>query len=230
MSRFFDFYDPLERRYVFNSFLVIVVLMEILILVFTLLWQVDEGIFTDQVKVVPFPWQEYLLVSFAAPIALLLIFGLIVRGFQALAPEEGQSSGGPGVRPRRTWSTRNSFFLLLAALLGVLACFIFGKEIFFLTSWPFKALGLGGTYLLVAVVALACLYFPLRLLLNYRLQKKALEYQYLLKLAERHGLVGLEGGNPASLPDTLRPKLLRQPEELPGADSWENPGGDSSSS
>src|SRR4030042_1591654 len=99
----------------------------------------------------------------------------------------------------------------------------------FLTSWPFKALGLGGTYLLVAVVALACLYFPLRLLLNYRLQKKALEYQYLLNLGARHGLVGLEGGNPASPPDSSRPKLLRQPEELPGADSWENPGGNSSS-
>ena len=32
MARFFNFYDPLEKRYVFNSFLVVVGLVEILIL------------------------------------------------------------------------------------------------------------------------------------------------------------------------------------------------------
>ncbi|MEW6386269.1 MAG: hypothetical protein AB1491_01960 [Thermodesulfobacteriota bacterium] len=222
MGRFFNFYDPLERRYIFNNFLVIVALVEFLILVFTLLWQVDEGIFTGQVKVVPFPWQEYLLVSFAAPLALLFIFGLIVRGFQALAPEERQSSGEPGPGPKRTWKSRNGVFLLLAALLAVLALVIFGERIFFLTSWPFKALGLGGTYLLVALVALACLYFPLRLLLNYRLKKKALEYQYLLHLAERHGLVGFEGVNPDSLPDSLRVRLLGQPEDATRAQAADN--------
>ena len=47
MARFFNFYDPLEKRYVFNSFLVVVGLVEILILVFTLIWQLDEGIFTE---------------------------------------------------------------------------------------------------------------------------------------------------------------------------------------
>ena len=41
----------------------------------------------------------------------------------------------------------------------------------------------------VLVVALAALYFPLRLILNYRLQKKALEYQYLTYLADHHGVV-----------------------------------------
>jgi hypothetical protein len=41
----------------------------------------------------------------------------------------------------------------------------------------------------VAVVALAALYLPLRLILKYRLQKKALEYQYLAYLAEHHGVV-----------------------------------------
>jgi hypothetical protein len=55
-----------------------------------------------------------------------------------------------------------------------------------------KGLGLWGAYLLIALFALALLYFPLRLLLRYRLQKKALEYQYLLTLAERHGVVLLD--------------------------------------
>jgi hypothetical protein len=70
MARFFDFYDPLEKRYVFNSFLVVVGLVEILILVFTLIWQMDEGIFTEHPQVIPFPWSPYLLAAFVAPIAL----------------------------------------------------------------------------------------------------------------------------------------------------------------
>jgi hypothetical protein len=41
-------------------------------------------------------------------------------------------------------------------------------------------------------LALALLYLPLRLVLRYRLQKKALEYQYLLTLAERHGVVVID--------------------------------------
>jgi hypothetical protein len=41
MVRFFDFYHPLERRYFFNTFLVMVGLVEVFILVFTLIWQPD---------------------------------------------------------------------------------------------------------------------------------------------------------------------------------------------
>jgi hypothetical protein len=89
MARFFNFYDPLEKRYVFNSFLVVVALVEILILVFTLIWQIDfEGIFGAPARTpVPFPWKEYLLASFVAPIALLFLFGLIIQGFEVFCQE-----------------------------------------------------------------------------------------------------------------------------------------------
>src|SRR4030042_5932412 len=88
MARFFDFYDPLEKRYVFNSFLVVVGLVEVLILIFTLIWQMGEGMFSGQVKGIPFPWKECLLAAFMAPIALLFLFGLIIQGFEMLGREE----------------------------------------------------------------------------------------------------------------------------------------------
>ena len=96
MARFFNFYDPLEKRYVFNSFLVVVALVEILILVFTLIWQIDfEGIFGAQARTpVPFPWKEYLLASFVAPIALLFLFGLIIQGFEVFCQEAPAPPGG----------------------------------------------------------------------------------------------------------------------------------------
>lgn len=189
MSRFFNFYDPLERRYIFNSFLVVVALVEVLIFVFTLIWQIDEGVFGGPVKVVPFPWKEYLLAAFAAPIALVFLFGVIVRGFQAMAPEEAPGAASPDGQKKRFFRLRLGFFAGAGLLLLFLVFLFFGGSILATLNWLLRALGLGGTYLLVALLALACLYFPIRLILNYRLQKKALELQYLQYLAERHGVV-----------------------------------------
>jgi MFS family permease len=221
MAKFFNFWDPLERRYIFNSFLVVVALVEILIFVVTLIWQIDEGVLGGPVKVVPFPWQEYLFAAFTAPLILLFLFGIVIRGFQAFGPEEReggeQSRTGKLGRRRHRWQ----FFLGLAAFLGLLILWFYGQQVLGLAALFFKTLGLGGAYLLVAVVALAALYFPLRLILNYRLQKKALEYQYLMYLAEHHGVVVQD---PKGLTDqTPRGKsspAADQPRLAPPSDSW----------
>lgn len=208
-KKYFDFYDPLERRYIFNSFLVVVALVEVLILVFTLIWQIDEyGIFSEQVKVVPFPWKEYLLASFTAPIVLLFLFGLIVRGFELIH----QESGAEGPPPPGFKGKRLRYFLGLLALLGLLLLLLGGGSVFSLIRTWVKGLGLGGTYLLIALMALAMLYLPLRLVLRYRLQKKNLEYQYLLTLAQRHGLVLLDPKNPGA-----QTKTTPDPPETAGA-------------
>jgi len=189
MSKFFNFWDPLERRYVFNSFLIVAALVEILIFVVTAIWQIDEGVLGGPVKVIPFPWKEYLFTAFAAPLVLLFLFGVIIRGFQAFGPE-GEGADQPEDRPSgRRRRHRFQFFLGLAAFLGLLILWRYGDQVLALATVLFKGLGLGGAYLLVAVVALLALYLPLRLILNYRLQKKAMEYQYLIYLAENHGVV-----------------------------------------
>ncbi len=213
MPKFFNFYDPLERRYIFNSFLVVVALVEVLIFVFTLIWQMDEGLLGGSVKVVPFPWKEYLLVSFAAPIALVFLFGVIIRGFQAMAPEEQPPVSPPGSPKKKFSRLRLGFFAGAAVVLGFLAFVLFGGPMLAALNWLLKGLGLGGTYLLVALLALACLYFPLRLILNYRLQKKALELRYLQYLAERHGVVLTDKGKPEERPDSPDNKTLSTTEE-----------------
>ena len=188
MASFFNFYDPLERRYIFNSFLVVVALVEILILVFTLIWQIDfEGIFGTPVGTpTPFPWKPYLLASFIAPIALLFLFGLIIQGFEILcqAPE---TSGGLGARLGRFRYLLG--LLVFMAVLVFFVIFVKGKAAFGLITAGIKAIGLGGSYLLIALLAVGFLYLWVRLILRYRLQKKAMEYQYLLTLAERHGVI-----------------------------------------
>jgi hypothetical protein len=187
MARFFNFYDPLEKRYVFNSFLVVVGLVEILILVFTLIWQLDEGIFTDHPRVIPFPWSPYLLAAFVAPIALIFLFGVIIQGFEFFcqdAPEARDRGTGWGAR---LWRVR--YLLGLLAFMAVLGLVIQGKNGLPLAAAAIKFIGLGGAYGLIALLALALLYLWVRLWLRYRLQKQAMEYQYLLTLAERHGVV-----------------------------------------
>jgi hypothetical protein len=222
MPKFFDFWDPLERRYVFNSFLVVVALVEVLIFLVTLIWQIDEGVLGGPVRVVPFPWKEYLFVAFAAPLVLLFVFGLIIRGFQAFGAEAALSGASPNARRRH----RLQFFGGLAALLTLLSLFLYGREFINLAALFLKNLGLGGTYILVALVALAALYFPLRLFLNYRLQKKALEYQYLIQLAKRHGLphsdmapeILLPSAHPvAELPDSGTPRPPGEESTSPGS-------------
>jgi hypothetical protein len=189
MARFFDFYDPLEKRYVFNSFLVVVGLVEVLILVFTLIWQMDEGMFSGQVRVIPFPWKEYLLAAFIGPIALLFLFGLIIQGFETLGREAAGPATGHEGRGLAARLGRARYLLGLAALMALVIFLVQGKAVLARLTAGIKALGLGGSYLLIALLALTFLYLPLRLWLRYRLQKKAMEYQYLLTLARRHGVV-----------------------------------------
>ena len=189
MSKFFNFWDPLERRYVFNSFLIVVALVEVFIFMVTAIWQIDEGVLGGPVKVIPFPWKEYLFIAFATPLVMLFLFGVVVRGFQAFGPEAEEGTGQSGRDARGRRSHRWQFYLGLAAFLGLLILWFYGRQVLNLAALFLKTLGLAGSYLLVAVVALAALYFPLRLILKYRLQKKALEYQYLVYLAEHHGVV-----------------------------------------
>jgi hypothetical protein len=227
MARFFNFYDPLEKRYIFNSFLVVVGLVEILILVFTLVWQMDEGVFTEHPKIIPFPWSEYLLAAFVAPIALLFLFGVIIQGFELLC---GEAPATPSGAPRGKWGGRLwrvRYLLGLLAFMAVLVFAIQGKNALPLVAAAIKSMGLAGSYGLIALLALALLYLPLRLWLRYRLQKQAMEYQYLLTLAERHGVVVVD--------PKLHPELAAELHErknisatavnlLPSADFSKEPG------
>jgi hypothetical protein len=73
--------------------------------------------------------------------------------------------------------------------MAVLGLAIQGENALPLVAAAVKFIGLGCSYGLIALLALALLYLPLRLWLRYRMQKQAMEYQYLLTLAERHGVV-----------------------------------------
>jgi hypothetical protein len=129
--------------------------------------------FSGQVKVIPFPWKEYLLAAFMAPIALLFLFGLIIQGFEMLGREEAPAAGQVRVGLAARLG-RGRYLLGLAAFMAMVLFLVQGKAALARLTAGIKALGLGGSYLLIALLALAFLYLPLRLWLRYRLQKKAM--------------------------------------------------------
>ncbi|HZE20938.1 MAG TPA: hypothetical protein VE082_02705, partial [Desulfobaccales bacterium] len=149
----------------------------------------DEDIFSAHPIVIPFPWKEYLLAAFVAPIALMFLFGVIIQGFEVLCKDDLKGAAGAAPNKKGGKLRRVRYLLGLLAFMVVLVFVLEGKAAFILLTEGIKFIGLGGTYVLIALMALALLYVPLRLWLRYRLQKKAMEYQYLLTLAERHGVV-----------------------------------------
>jgi len=138
---------------------------------------------------------------------------VIVRGFELISRQ-----GAAGDQDRaaiRKQARRRFLWGLLAVAAGLLL--IWGAFGLAFIADGVKVLGLGGTYLLVALLALALLYFPLRLLLRYRLEKKALEYQYLLTLAERYGVVLVDNKLPPEVARALEEKKkAAAPLSLPG--------------
>jgi hypothetical protein len=191
MARFFSLHDSGEKKYIFNSFLVFVALVEVIILVATIIWQIDEGWFGGEVTVIPFPWKEYLLVSCLAPIVMIFLFGMIIRGFDLLNTQEAGGSPDTG----KLWRSFCHKCSLISYLLGLalIFAFVYGlihpEKVLLYLKALFSTLGLWGTYVIIGIFALSMLYFPISLLLRYRLAQKAMEYQYLLALAERHGVI-----------------------------------------
>ncbi|MFP3868108.1 MAG: hypothetical protein ACLFUU_08095 [Desulfobacteraceae bacterium] len=222
MGRFFDLHDPVEKKYIFNSFIVVVLIVEVLIFLVTLVWQIDEGVFSEQVKVVPFPWQEYLWAAFTAPIIMMFIFGIIIKGFDTFysSPEKGPNDQQSRRfhRLARQWA-KISYLLGLLFLVSFIYALVRLDRVLPLVKQIFGFLGLGATYLVIGLLALGLLYFPISLILRYRLQKKALEYQYLLKIAERHGLAPGNTAEHSSLAasNPKQPHLDYLPESSPAA-------------
>ncbi|MDO9071537.1 MAG: hypothetical protein Q7V36_08485, partial [Deltaproteobacteria bacterium] len=147
-----------------------------------------------------------------------------IQGFEFFCQEapEGRVRGkGFGAR---LWRVR--YLLGLLAFMAVLGLAIQGKNALPLVAAAIKFIGLGGAYGLIALLALALLYLPLRLWLRYRLQKQAMEYQYLLTLAERHGVVVVDPKLHPELAAELHDKInisAAAVNLLPGVDFSEDP-------
>ncbi len=175
------------------------------VLIFLVCWGYQLGI--DEVAVtgkpvdVPFPWKAYFLVSFAAPVALTFLTGIVVVAFnsflygqrgQAVFKEEGLAGFSGKVARAANFCFQLPFLLtllLLGALIGVV--YNMGAIMDYLARFGeaasrFLLIGLG------CVLAAGTIFGVVRMVLNYKLRKKNMEYDYKREVMDRLGIAILD--------------------------------------
>ncbi len=236
-------FDEKERKDLFRKYLYLLGWVELAILLTCWLYQIcDSGREGDGV----FPWRLYFVVAFLAPVAVTFLLAIAVIGFNKYFAEPEKPV--PGRRGSQTAEIAEAGGIqqldrLLAwfrkvPFLGLLLLLAFGVGFFYKLDVIVATIGsvgeksarilltsLGVILLLVSIFGL------ILIVLNYRLRKSQMEYQYKGQVAERFGLVILGDntvlnssgkllldGRKLKLPIALLP-------ELPGeSKSTENPG------
>ena len=126
-------FDDYEIKDLFKRFIQLLVVVEVLIFLVCWVYQlgIDEVAVTGKPVDVPFPWKAYFLVSFAAPVALTFLTGIVVVAFnsflygqrgQAIFKEDGLEGFAAKVAKTANFCFQLPFLLtllLLGALIGV---------------------------------------------------------------------------------------------------------------
>lgn len=205
MKNFASLFDDQERKQLLKKYIFFLVWLEIIIFFVTWLWQLgDSGYDRFGPVETPFPWKAYFLISFIAPIAVTFLVGIVIVGFNKYL---GQGDEGENKRidftkiPEGKYPKlfhfleymRQAPFLALLILvgLGVAALYNIDSIMHFVRVVGEKSLRIG---LMVGGVLLgvASIFGMIILILNYKLKKKSMDYQYKSQLARELGLIILE--------------------------------------
>ena len=193
-------FSDMERKDLFRKYLYFLGWIELGILITCWLYQVsDAGQST-------FPWRLYFLIAFLAPIAITFLTGTIVVGFNKYFAEndeesqdfkdhasEAAGSGRIERLGRMVALVQRLPFLALLLLLGVAVAFFY--KLSAIVSLAGNIGGKSVEILLISlgvILLLAAIFGLILIILNYRLRKAAMEYEYKSQVAEKFGLVILE--------------------------------------
>lgn len=193
-------FGPTELKHLFGNYLTTMLLVEGLIFLVAFIFRLSG-------EAAVFPWRPYIFASFAAPLAITFVFGVIIKTFNRYlyrtpneAGPEPTANGdflATGRIPRALGLLHQVPFLLslLLLLLALFGLYHAGDIALFLAQVGEQALRyiLWALGVLLAVAALGGLIW---MLLSYRLRKAKLasEYQYRREVMERTGVVILSDG------------------------------------
>lgn len=196
-------FDDYEIKDLFRRYIQLLVVVEVLIFLVCWVYQlgIDEVAVTGKPVDVPFPWKMYFLVSFSAPVALTFLAGIVVAAFNSfLYGQRGRSvfkeEGLEGFSARIIRAANFCFqlpFLLTLLLLGALIGVVYnmGAIMEYLARFGeaasrFLLIGLG------CVLAAGTIFGVVRMVLNYKLRKKDMEYDYKREVMDRLGIAILD--------------------------------------
>ena len=194
MSRIASYFSKADRKKLFFDYLKLIAILEIVIFIVVALWSSDDKyhrVYT------PFPWREYLFVSFAFPIMLTFLMGVIITGFnyflgQDVMPgpeeEEVDSTDIALVGHLKRLPLLAILFLLLVTIFGLYNIHAIMAWLSSLTSSTFAFL----SYVLAGAGVVVTIYMLFFLFFKYRLNQRQMKYQYYTQISERHGLIILD--------------------------------------
>ncbi|SHF59181.1 hypothetical protein SAMN02745206_02307 [Desulfacinum infernum DSM 9756] len=203
-------FDDLERKELFRKYLIFLAWLEVAIFVGCWIYQLGTRGYDRFGPVeIPFPWKVYFLVAFLAPVAVTFLIGTIVVGFNRYFGGHGAGEGDGAEDPAGTYGGKD-----YGETRGVAAAVNWLQKLPYLGLLVVLAAGIGLVYnldvvldiagrvgeqtvqlLLMAggaILGLAAFFALVYLVLNYKLRKRSMEYQYKSEVAERYGLVILE--------------------------------------
>ncbi len=204
-------YDESERKTIFKKYVIFLGWLEVA--VFSACWLFhmgNQGYDRYGPVEAPFPWKSYFLIAFLVPVAVTFLLGVIIVGFNkyfggADAHEEGEADGGaaPEFAGNKSGNVYKLFmmvnlfqklpFLGLLMLLALAAGFFYRLDdiVNFVGTVGEKSIKI--ILISLAVIGGVAVVFGLiMLIMNYRLRKRSMEYQYRSEVAERFGLIILE--------------------------------------
>ncbi|SMC22395.1 hypothetical protein SAMN02746041_01420 [Desulfacinum hydrothermale DSM 13146] len=203
-------FDDLERKELFRKYLIFLGWLEVAIFAGCWIYQLGTRGYDRFGPVeIPFPWKAYFLVAFLAPVAVTFLIGTIIVGFNLYlgghTPEkvdgaETRTESGDGEpRPGTHRVAAAVDWLQKLPYLGLLVVLAAGIGLVYKLDVVLDIVGRVGerTVQIVllaggAILGLAALFALVYLVLNYKLRKRSMEYQYKSEVAERYGLVILE--------------------------------------
>ena len=196
-------FDDYEIKDLFRRYIQLLIVVEVLIFLVCWVYQlgIDEVAVTGKPVNVPFPWKAYFLVSFSAPVALTFLVGIVVVAFNSFL--YGQKKGtvfketsAGGATSRLAKAANFCFqlpFLLTLLLLGVFMGIVYnlGSIMDYLGRFGEAAarvilIGLG------CVLVAGTIFGIVRMILNYKLRKKNMEYDYKREVMDRLGIAILD--------------------------------------
>ncbi len=196
-------FDDYEIKDLFRRYVQLLIVVEVLIFLVCWVYQlgIDEVAVTGKPVDVPFPWKAYFLVSFSAPVAVTFLVGIVVVAFNSFLYgqkgrpvfKETQGAGFAGKIARAANFCFQLPFLLTLLLLGVFIGIVFnlGAIMDYLARFGEAAskvilIGLG------CVLVAGTIFGVVRMILNYKLRKKNMEYDYKREVMDRLGIAILD--------------------------------------
>ncbi len=204
LSGIASLFNDVERKELFRKYLYFLGWVEIVILLTCWLYQIGDS---GREGGNTFPWRLYFMVAFLVPIGISFLLGTIIVGFNKYfgdqeplvqTAQEGSESKNEGagriqqLNRMVTWIQRLPFLALLLLLAaGIGFVYKLDTVVSLIGNVGEKSIRIllvsGGVILLLLSIFAAVL-----IVLNYKLRKKAMEYQYKSQVAERFGLIILE--------------------------------------